>query len=119
MKQLITIIAILLTVSATAQKYSLNNVNDNHCEYRLEDKAGYIFTGVDMPCGYKVGDITKEGHKVLQVLPTWKPNPKYVKTAVKKIPSHQCLGTTSKGIRCRKMIADPKETMCSLHQNQK
>lgn len=53
-------------------------------------------------------------------VPSWKPNPKYIATKkVNKVPSHQCMGTTTKGLRCRNKIADPKQTMCRVHQNQK
>lgn len=52
----------------------------------------------------------------------WQPNPKYIKkdtgTHKPKGDKYQCLGTTQKGLRCRRMTLHENE-YCYQHKNQK
>lgn len=52
---------------------------------------------------------------------TWKPNPKYIKTATTQDTTkskYQCFGTTQKGLQCKKKVS-VLGCKCYLHVNQK
>lgn len=119
MKKLMLIAALIAgTLTTTAQ---------DKCEYRLQSKDGSTFTGVDLPCGLKIGDKTKGGHTIVQVLPTYChaltlkgqqctrkscPGTLYCKQHSTTII--HCMGITKSKVQCRNLPLTGS-TFCRLH----